>query len=619
MLWNAKKDLIKRSITNTDLKTFDFLQLLLIRFRIFVPFDLGIEKAFLGGKEYSHKSSNETSEVTEQISYDRRPSSSGASGADSLRPTYFFLPSLLGPGEPIEIWTYKNAEAWKTTLCHSVLFPDGVPPGLMERITATVLSNLYAIHKHDPDDIRDADSNKGTKRQCYEGDIRVREVLCWRNAFFLKLSMTSEAPNGKDKISFVEIFAVLADKDSNYCVGSEGMSIGSSRFVLSGKGSIGGGGRKIWLGGYLVVLEAVFGVMEEYCGLEFEMQGVCQTCLASKNISDAKCWSRETVSRAINDGATMIRCDHGHNVDISFVCPRYFLDNQNNGTKFKNEHDNNGGINHDWLRAVVVVGLWCKRRRQITAVGSGFIADKKEGLIVTASHTLMKIGGGKIFGMNYFGNKDGTIVIGVIPKSGTNGTVSEAEFRYFAEIVVKDPMKDGIFHVDACILRITTKMENGVRGNGEGCGDQSQTVLKHNKERLKKQRFARLKITEKFERAQKIYMIGYNQDSFPDSVNRSIDCYTGNIASVVTCDRNDNKSQVHPHGERFQPYKEIVVNCDTISGHSGGPCINQDGEVVGILSRADAFERKRCYFVPSTEWLPLLKKAQNNPTVRGLF
>lgn len=48
-------------------------------------------------------------------------------------PKFFFLPSLLGPGDAniSEIWTYKTAESWKTTICHSILFPDGVPPGLM--------------------------------------------------------------------------------------------------------------------------------------------------------------------------------------------------------------------------------------------------------------------------------------------------------------------------------------------------------------------------------------------------------------------------------------------------------------------------------------------------------
>ena len=60
MLWQAKKFTKKAAeraeeySNNMTVKPFEFLQLLLTRFGVFVPIDLGIEKAFLGGKEYSH-------------------------------------------------------------------------------------------------------------------------------------------------------------------------------------------------------------------------------------------------------------------------------------------------------------------------------------------------------------------------------------------------------------------------------------------------------------------------------------------------------------------------------------------------------------------------------------
>ena len=38
--------------------------------------------------------------------------------------------------------------------------------------------------------------------------------------------------------------------------------------------------------------------------------------------------------------------------------------------------------------------------------------------------------------------------------------------------------------------------------------------------------------------------------------------------------------------------------------------MNQQGEVIGILSRADPADRQRCYLVPSSEWLPLVKTAK---------
>lgn len=60
----------------------------------------------------------------------------------------------------------------------------------------------------------------------------------------------------------------------------------------------------------------------------------------------------------------------------------------------------------------------------------------------------------------------------------------------------------------------------------------------------------------------------------------------------------------------FQPRSEIVVICPTIGGHSGGPCINQQGEVIGILSRVDPTDKQRCYLVPSSEFNPLVKEAK---------
>jgi len=43
---------------------------------------------------------------------------------------------------------------------------------------------------------------------------------------------------------------------------------------------------------------------------------------------------------------------------------------------------------------------------------------------------------------------------------------------------------------------------------------------------------------------------------------------------------------------------------------SGGPCVNQSGEVIGILSRADPADPQRCYLVPTTEFKKLIKASK---------
>ena len=168
------------------------------------------------------------------------------SNGSKQAPKFFFLPSLLGPGDAniSEIWTYKTAESWKTTICHSILFPDGVPPGLMERITASILSDLYTNPASDNPEPLDPQAQRR------DGQLRIKEILCWRSAFYLKLGNLE--PDGGVSESIVEIFAILVDQGSPLCVASNSTGVGMRRLVFSGKGQAGDNGAKIWRGGYLV-------------------------------------------------------------------------------------------------------------------------------------------------------------------------------------------------------------------------------------------------------------------------------------------------------------------------------------------------------------------------------
>lgn len=121
LLWQNKKFTKKAAeralqySNNKRVSPYDFLERLLVRFGVFVPIDLGIDKTLLGGRDYSDYSE-----------YDYYPPvASDNTTATVQAPKFFFLPSLLGPGDTniSDIWTFKTVESWKMTICHSILFP----------------------------------------------------------------------------------------------------------------------------------------------------------------------------------------------------------------------------------------------------------------------------------------------------------------------------------------------------------------------------------------------------------------------------------------------------------------------------------------------------------------
>jgi hypothetical protein len=203
-------------------------------------------------------------------------------------------------------------------------------------------------------------------------------------------------------------------------------------------------------------------------------------------------------------------------------------------------------------------------------------------------------------------------VIGIIPE-GSNGET--AVFRYFAEIVADD-----IHAVDACVLKITTRMEHDV-DNDALVGEQPETVVDFQKELLPS-----LRITKRYELEETVRILGFNQGGEGlleqgKHVNRSADFAKGYICKQfkmsddgsVSGGSEDGSSS--SSGSGFAPREEIVIMCPTISGHSGGPCVNDEGRVVGILSRADPVDRQRNYLVPSSELKELVRKAKLNQTV----
>jgi CBS domain-containing protein len=268
----------------------------------------------------------------------------------------------------------------------------------------------------------------------------------------------------------------------------------------------------------------------------------------------------------------------------------------------------------DLFPSVVIVGLWDNEKKEIVNVGSGFIANKKLGLVVTAGHIFFDMAEGSSFGAPYHGLRNASAIIGVIPNGKKNNTT--AVFRYVAKIVADD-----IHNMDACILKITSRLESDVH-NHELIAEQPKIPL----ENLQEESLSSLNITKRYEIEQAVRIIGFNQGGegrlkMGEHVNTASDFALGYICKQfkIISDDSSTSSDDSSSSEEgiFMPREEIVVMCKTIKGHSGGPCVNDDGKVVGILSRSDPVDRQRCYLVPSSEIKLLISKAKNRGVGKG--
>merc|ERR1712224_756135 len=195
-------------------------------------------------------------------------------------------------------------------------------------------------------------------------------------------------------------------------------------------------------------------------------------------------------------------------------------------------------------------------------------------------------------------------IIGVIPSDKDT-----AVFRYFAEIVADD-----IHNMDACILKITSRLENDV-DKYSLVGEQPEIALENTQE----ESLSSLKITSRYEIEQQVRIIGFNQGGEGrlergNHVNTISDFAKGYICKQFKITDDDSTSSDDSSSSEegvLKPREEIVVlGCKTIEGHSGGPCVNDDGKVVGILSRSDPVDRERCYLVPSSEIKTLITEAK---------
>lgn len=291
-------------------------------------------------------------------------------------------------------------------------------------------------------------------------------------------------------------------------------------------------------------------------------------------------------------GTNNVKCDRGHTAN------RWLLTGQGNF-----EHAAPDSLLESTVRqSVVLIGLYDDKlaTNKIRKLGSGFIVDGKKGLIVTAARTLMRIAGQERFGQNYFGIVGAKIVVAVA--FGDND--DPAVFRYFAKIWAKDPAisdPDKPFcRVDACVLKLTSRFEMDVGGNGDGCHDEIEILLRDNSALLNAQQLVPLPISPTSMLEESVRIFGFEQGD--DTVNRSMNSSRGYICQH----RVENHVDQEPY--RYRPPIRTIVMSRGKTGHTGGPCVNEQGEVIGLFSCADPLEKDtRSFVVPVSEWQDLLQ------------
>lgn len=543
----------------------------------------------------------------------------GAVHSSLTRSEVFFVPSLLAQVDPSEIWSFRSSESWKTTLCHSWLFRAGAPSDLMESITTSLLKDIYEFSKafqgsldaRPPERTHTLPVGRSSFHDFYEehdeqalGRVKIHQMQCWQSSVLVKIGTTfADKDSSELREGFAEILITVVDQSSHLCVASDAMRSGMHRVIVSGKGQVGHHGRKLWKGGYKVVVNSVRSVVERYSNVDSQV--VCPDCIAQSHPQSASTWVWDDVLAVAESSSSVVRCmRRGHRVDSNLLCGTC---KDPNATPQVETTPSLRSLKPvaELLPSVVVVGLWDPNSKVICKIGSGFVADRKFGLVLTAGHTLINMEEGRQFGTYYFGIKDAKVVIGVIPDGG-----DKAVFRYIGDVVADD-----IHNVDACVIRINSRLQGDAHDDGASIADQPQVAVEfpNNDEKLRS-----LKLTTRFELDESVRILGFNQGGEGvleqgKHVNRSADFAKGYICKKFTLVASDDSSSHSSDSSshfNFSPREEIVAICPTIPGHSGGPCVNEEGRVVGILSRADPVDRQRCYLVPARELKILVNKAR---------
>jgi hypothetical protein len=528
----------------------------------------------------------------------------------------YYLPSATKVDIPKDFWSFKVRNSWKTTLCHSFVVSLSLSISLMDEVAVRVLEELSNLESHRDD------------------NICVNQLICTKTSIYAMIEGEIRTDEGDRRRVQTEVFVSLVHSDSPLCAGSDHLKCQERKIIVCGKGLEGLFGDRIWNMGFNDVVEAVEGCIKSHSHKAALRRIVCPQCLLDFPPAEAHVWMRDEITMNVC-GDEMV-CSNSHRVHPALlVGPNEDFDDsgsvatggysvhtstsmlsigtaQTSGTyatyaTYDTTDQSPRKTVEEILPSVVLVGFWEKESKdgkkiyKISNVGTGFIADIEQNLIVSAAHIFydlqpkMKMKKEK---QPIFDGVHNSVIIGIVP----HGEKS-AVWRYTAEIIEKN-----LYSLDACILQLRTKFENPVPIGGMDLNPTPERFVRTNE--LKNEGYEKIKMTSVIERDSHIRIFGYEQSGNglydPGS---QIHCIADFAKGFVTKQLSKPKESGKALGT-FLPASEIVVSVNTIGGHSGGPCVNNDGQVLGIVSRADSIEAQKCYLAPSGLIRALLRRAQ---------
>mgnify|MGYP000039710942 CR=1 FL=1 len=549
----------------------DFLQMLFLHFGVIIPIDQ--DNGPFSWKNICSPGLSSESQYLPPVLED-------GESASSLDTNLFFIPSLLEQGDHGahgEAFAVFRLVTGSTVVVGQVTeFLDRTPEGFMARVIAVLFRNMHALYT--------------TRAQTGVG-IAAKSVHCWRSIFRIKFSATERTVKGEIKETVVEVCAQLIESATSKFTGlgdaDDQKRVKACLFTSGNK--IRGDGPNIWRAGYGLVIETIRAVLGGYADSTHATRVFCHKCLMDGGLYGARLFSQDEVRGGLENDRKTIQCQRGHAAIVNLLAG-------------SGDYDDNSQVDSkeaDVRQAVVLIGLYDDRQRteKIIRLGSGFVADSERGLIVTSARNVMQIDGEERFGQNYDGILGAKIVVGVIPKEGG----SDAVFRYYAKLIAKDPSLDNpntqYCRVDACVLKITSRFEDDVGGNGDECSDEIEVLLRDNPDKVRAQGLVPLPLTVSYKLQDRVRMLGYEQK---DEVNRQFSKVEGYVCQEKI------ETDTGPLRYHYQPLKTIVVMARAKYGLSGAPCVNENGEVIGILGGADPGEDLRSFVVPVSEWRGLL-------------